>query len=54
MLIERGLQRVIAETNPGIPFKLRRASFKGKGLRRGLRDASWEHIRDLPYKGHGS
>ncbi|SEO56025.1 hypothetical protein SAMN02990966_02295 [Rhodospirillales bacterium URHD0017] len=53
-LIERGLQRVIAETKPGTPFNLRRASFNGKGLRRGLRDASWAHIRDLAYEGHGS
>ena len=31
-LIERGLHRVVAETKPSTPFKLRRASFKGKGL----------------------
>lgn len=53
-LIERGLHRIVAETKPGAPFKLRRASFKGKGLQPGLRDASWEHIRDLAYEGRGS
>lgn len=53
-LIERGLHRVVAETKPGAPFKLRRASFKGKGLQPGLRNASWEHIRDLAYEGRGS
>jgi hypothetical protein len=53
-LIERGLHRVVAETKPGTPFKLRRASFKGKGLQSGLRNASWEHIRDLAYEGRGS
>lgn len=53
-LIERGLHRIVAETRPGAPFKLRRASFKGKGLQPGLRDASWEHIRDLAYEGRGS
>jgi len=31
-LVERGLRRVIAETKPNAPLKLRRASFKGKGL----------------------
>jgi hypothetical protein len=31
-LVERGLRRVVTETKPGAPFKLRRASFKGKGL----------------------
>jgi hypothetical protein len=53
-LIERGLHRVVAEAKPGAPFKLRRASFKGKGLRPELRDASWERIRDLAYEGRGS
>ena len=31
-LVERGLRRVVTESKPGAPFKLRRASFKGKGL----------------------
>lgn len=53
-LIERGLRRVVAETKPGIPFKLRRASFKGRGLQPELRNASWESIRDLTYEGRGS
>ena len=53
-LIERGLHRVVADAKPSAPFKLRRASFKGKGLRPDLQDASWEHIRDLSYEGRGS
>lgn len=53
-LIERGLHRVVTEAKPGAPFKLRRASFKGKGLQPGVRDASWESIRDLVYEGRGS
>ena len=53
-LIERGLHRVVAETKPGAPFKLRRASFKGKGLQPELGNASWELIRDLAYEGRGS
>lgn len=53
-IIERGLHRVIAETKQGAPFKLRRASFKGKGLQPDLRQASWEHIRDLTYEGRGT
>jgi hypothetical protein len=36
-LVERGLRRVVAETRPGAPFKLRRASFKGTGLKADLR-----------------
>ena len=52
-LIERGLHRVVAETRPGPPFRLRRVSFKGKGLHPDLGDASWDRIRDLSYEGRG-
>ena len=52
-LIERGLHRVVTETKPGAPFKLRRVSFKGKGLQPDVRDASWQRIRDLAYEGRG-
>lgn len=53
VLVERGLHRVVAETKQGAPFKLRRASFKGKGLREELRDAPWEKLRDLIYEDRG-
>ncbi|MGO9604477.1 MAG: DUF2191 domain-containing protein [Candidatus Binataceae bacterium] len=52
-LIERGLHRVVAETKHQAPFKLRQATFKGKGLQPGLRGASWEKIRELAYENHG-
>jgi hypothetical protein len=52
-LVERGLHRVIAEAKRTPPFKLRRASFKGKGLRSELRDGSWDKIRQLAYEGRG-
>ena len=52
-LVERGLHRVMAETKREAPFKLRRASFKGEGLEAGLREASWEKLRDLAYEGRG-
>ena len=52
-LIERGLHRIVAEAKPATPFKLRRASFKGKGLQADLGQASWERIRDLAYEGRG-
>jgi hypothetical protein len=32
MLLGRWLGRVVTETKPRAPFKLRRASFKGRGL----------------------
>ena len=52
-LMERGLRRVIAETKGGTPFRLRRASFKGKGLQGGLGEPSWATLRDLAYQGRG-
>ncbi len=53
-LVERGLRRVVTETKPGAPFKLRRASFKGKGLQAGARGASWSMLRDLAREGRGA
>ena len=52
-LVERGLRRVVAETKPNPPFKLRRASFKGKGLQADMRGASWDKLRALAYEGRG-
>jgi hypothetical protein len=52
-LVERG-RRVATETKPGAPFKLRRASFKGKGLQADMRGASWGRLRDLAYEGRGA
>ncbi len=53
-VVERGLRRVVSETVPGAPFKLRRASFKGKGLQAEFQDAAWAQMRDLAHKGRGS
>jgi hypothetical protein len=53
-LVERGLHHVVADTKRGAPFKLRRASFKGKGRRAELREAPWSRLRDLVYKDRGA
>jgi hypothetical protein len=53
-LIERGLRRVIADGTPARPFRLRRASFKGKGLQPEFRGASWDRLRDAAYQDHGA
>jgi hypothetical protein len=54
-LVERGLHHVVAaDTQRGAPFKLRRASFKGKGRQPELRGASWEMLRDLAYEDRGA
>jgi hypothetical protein len=52
-LVEQGLRRVIAESASDNAFRLRRASFKGKGLQPGLDGAAWERLRELAYEGHG-
>jgi hypothetical protein len=53
-LVEEGLRRVIAERKRVGGFKLRRATFKGDGLRPDLAGASWERIRDAAYEGRGA
>ena len=53
-LVERGLHRVVAETKREAPFKLRRASFKGKGRQPELSEASWDRVRGLVYKDRGA
>ena len=53
-LIERGLHRVLAEAKSTTPFKLRRASFKGKGLQPEFQDAGWDRLRDAAYEDHGA
>jgi hypothetical protein len=52
-LVERGLHRVLAERKQPAPFKLRRASFKGRGLQSALHDATWDRIRKLAYEDRG-
>lgn len=53
-LVEAGLRQVLQEQRSRqAPFKLRRASFKGKGLRSELQGAAWERLRDLAYEGRG-
>lgn len=53
-LVERGLYRVLSEKKADAPFRLRRATFKGKGLQAEVQGASWETLRDVAYKGRGS
>ena len=52
-LVERGLRQVVEERRPQGAFRLRRASFKGRGLRRELGDRDWQRVRELAYEGRG-
>lgn len=53
-VVERGLRRIVTETRSGAPFKLRCASFKGKGLQADARGAVWASLRDLAYESRGA
>jgi hypothetical protein len=52
-LIEAGLRSVLRERRRGKPFKLRDASFSGRGLQPAFRDARWEQLREAAYEGRG-
>lgn len=52
-LIEQGLRHAIAGRGRRGRFKLRKASFKGRGLSVDARGASWQQLRELAYEGRG-
>ena len=53
-LVEQGLRNVVAERRRRAPaFRLRKASFKGRGLRPEIRDAGWDRLRELAYQDRG-
>jgi hypothetical protein len=53
-LIELGLRDVLDGRRARKPFRLRKASFKGKGLQHGARGIDWEAMRDRAYEGRGT
>jgi hypothetical protein len=53
-LVEEGLRRITAERQRAKPFKLRKVSFRGKGLQPGMVGTSWQQIRDAAYEGRGA
>jgi hypothetical protein len=52
-LMEEGLRRIVSERKRRGSFRLRKATFKGKGLQPHLAGATWDQIRDLSYEGRG-
>lgn len=52
-LIEEGLRRTIDQRKKIRGFRLRKATFKGKGLQSDAAAASWEKIREMSYDGRG-
>jgi hypothetical protein len=53
VLIIEGLRRVITERKRAGAFRLRKATFRGKGLRPDVASASWERIREMAYEKRG-
>ena len=53
-LIEEGLRSVVEQRRQQEGFRLRRATFRGKGLRPEVREGSWQQIRDMIYEGRGA
>ena len=52
-LIEQGLREVLGKHKEHRAFKLRKATFKGKGLHRSAEGHSWDRIRELAYEERG-
>ena len=52
-LVEEGLRRVVSERRQRGRFRLRKATFRGRGLPPRLAGTSWEQIRELSYEGRG-
>jgi CRISPR/Cas system-associated protein Csm6 len=53
VLIIEGLRRVITERKRAGVFRLRKATFRGKGLQPDVAGASWERIREMAYEKRG-
>jgi hypothetical protein len=52
-LIEAGLRQVLREHRRKAQFRLRDASFRGRGLQPEFRAADWPRLRDSAYEGRG-
>jgi hypothetical protein len=52
-MMEEGLRRSLDERKRRKTFRLRRASFRGKGMQPGVSE-EWERIREAAYEGRGS
>lgn len=53
-LVEHGLRHELKQRAQSTSFRLRKATFKGKGLQPAAKDLSWDQLRDLAYTGRGT
>jgi hypothetical protein len=51
--IEHGLRHALSQHKQHRRFRLRKATFKGRGLSATARGAGWEQLRELAYEGRG-
>lgn len=49
-IVEEALRRQLSREEPIRPFRLKRHTFKGKGLQPGTTEGDWEKVRDLIYR----
>lgn len=52
-LIEQGLRQAVSASKPKRAFRLRKASFKGRGLSTAAKGLDWQQLRELSYEGRG-
>lgn len=52
-LVEQGLRHVLADRRAEPAFRLRKASFAGRGLAPAARDAGWDRLREIAHEGRG-
>jgi hypothetical protein len=52
-LVEQGLRHILADRGAAPVFRLRKASFKGRGLAPAARDAGWDRLREIAQEGRG-
>ena len=52
-LIEAGLRQVLSDRRRRVRFRLRDASFGGRGLQPEFREGDWRRIREAAYEGRG-
>jgi len=52
-LIEEGLRHALSQHKRHRRFRLRKATFKGRGLSAAARGAGWEQLREQAYEGRG-
>lgn len=52
-LLEEGLRTVLRRKHRSDAFRLRKASFKGKGVQPDYAPEHWDRIRDAVYTGRG-